>query len=112
MPQVNTNLPEDRTMAFIVKPLDAAPFRSRHAIYVLDGAESAVPLRDALPQMLLARLLSIRAFDREDLMRDAEVCAGTEGQAQIARMLADPDVAYLHVHAARPGCYLARIERG
>jgi hypothetical protein len=26
-------------------------------------------------------------------------------------MLADPHVAYLHAHYAKPGCYAARIDR-
>ena len=37
-----------------------------------------------------------------------------EGEAAapvIERMLADPGVAYLHAHYAKPGCYAARIDR-
>jgi hypothetical protein len=87
------------------------PFRSRHAIFVLDGAETAAPVRDTLPPMLAERLLSIRAFDARDMMRDADVCEGRDAQALVLRLLEDPEVAYLHVHAARRGCFLARIER-
>jgi hypothetical protein len=29
----------------------------------------------------------------------------------IARFFADPQVAYLHLHNARPGCYNCRVDR-
>ncbi len=34
-----------------------------------------------------------------------------EVEAAIERMLRAPDVAYLHAHFAKPGCFAARIDR-
>ena len=92
-------------------PVDT-PYRSRHAIFVAEGAERAARHADSIPEQLRMRLLSVRAFDAEDMMIDAEVLEGTDLDAEIARMFADPRAAYLHVHNARRGCFAARVDRG
>lgn len=45
------------------------------------------------------------------MMIDADLAEGPEAERTIERMLADPGVAYLHAHYARPGCFAARIDR-
>lgn len=92
------------------QPADS-PFRASHAIYVREGA-TPVTTTDMLPPVLRRRLLSLRAFDDQGMLRDADVIQGAEAEPVIARLLADPGVAYLHVHYAKPGCYAARIDRG
>jgi hypothetical protein len=87
-----------------------SPFRASHAIYVREGATPAAA-SDALPPALRRRLLSLRAFDQAGMLRDADVTPGAEAEPVIVRMLADPGVAYLHAHYAKPGCYAARIDR-
>jgi hypothetical protein len=87
------------------------PFRSRHAIYVREIAQAPAATTDALPPALRRRLLSLRGFDAAGMLRDAEVVEGAVAAPVIERMLADPGVAYLHAHYARPGCYAARIDR-
>jgi hypothetical protein len=57
------------------------------------------------------RPMSLRAFDADDLMVDADVVDGHQLERLIARFLADPRVAYVHAHYARRGCYAARIDR-
>jgi hypothetical protein len=89
----------------------ATPYRSAHAIYVEDGAKEAHPVVGEIPQSLRGRLLSIRAFDAEGMMVDADVTQGTEAAPVFEKMLAQPRVAYLHVHNAKRGCYAARVER-
>jgi hypothetical protein len=92
------------------QPADT-PFHASHAVYVLEGAEAAARFEDELPPMMLRRLLSLRAFDADHMLIDAEVTPGTEAAGEIKRMLADPQVAYIHAHYARPGCYAALVER-
>ncbi len=91
-------------------PVDT-PYRSRHAIFVRDGAMAAARFTDTVPEQLATRLLSVRAFDADDMMTDAEVIDGTALDPLIARMFADPAVAYLHVHNAKRGCFAARVDR-
>ena len=87
------------------------PYRSTHAIYVRRVATQAFDAVDTVPDVLRSRLLSIRAFDGQHMMIDAEVCEGTEAAGLFERFLADPQTSYLHVHNAKRGCYAARVER-
>lgn len=87
------------------------PYRASHAVYVREGADTAYSAVDQVPASLRSRLLSVRAFDANDMMVDADVTPGTEAEALIERLLALPQVTYLHVHYARRGCYACRVER-
>ena len=87
------------------------PFRSRHAIFVAEGADEAQPAAGEIPQQLRRRLLSIRAFSAQGMMLDADVVEGEDAETLIARLFDNPWAAYLHVHFARRGCYAARVER-
>ena len=66
---------------------------------------------DAVPEQLRRRLLSVRAYDGDDMMRAAEVLRGDALQAQIRDYFADPAIRYLHAHNARPGCFACRVDR-
>jgi hypothetical protein len=86
-------------------------YRSAHAIFVLEGADAAFDALDTVPDALRRRTLSLRAFDAGHLMQDADLVEGREAESLIERLFANPNVAYLHAHYARRGCYAARIER-
>ena len=88
-----------------------SPYRSSHAVFVRESAAQAQPDVGVVPEMLASRLISVRAFDTEDSMVDADVVAGSELQTLIAAMFADMNVAYLHLHNARQGCFAARATR-
>lgn len=88
----------------------ASPFRASHAIYVRKN-EQQYDAVDRIPPMLRSRLLSVRAFDADGMLVDADVANGTDLEPLIERQLADAQVQYLHIHFARPGCYAARVER-
>lgn len=88
------------------------PFRSRHAIFVNERITESATYVDDLPPVFTARAyLSLRAFDDEGMMVDAEVAPRDEMRATIERMLENPRAAYLHAHYAGAGCYAARIDR-
>ena len=86
------------------------PYRASHAIYIREG-EQQYDRVDEIPDQLRRRLLSVRGFDTRGLLRDADVTQGTELEALIERLFTDDEVAYLHIHMARPGCYAARVDR-
>jgi hypothetical protein len=92
------------------QPADT-PFRASHAIYVLEDATETAVFEDRLPPALTRRLLSLRAFDADHMLIDAEVVEGVRAAPEIERMLAADATAYIHAHYARPGCYAALIER-
>jgi hypothetical protein len=87
------------------------PYRGRHAIFVREGAERAFDAVNEVPEALGSRLLSLRAFDRDAMMVDADVVDGRDVRGLIDRLLADPRVAFVHAHHARRGCYACLIER-
>lgn len=86
------------------------PYRSRHAVYVRRG-ERRFDAVGEIPEQLRKRLLSVRAFDAEGMMVEADVIEGRQLESMIERFFADGAVAYLHLHFARPGCYAARVDR-
>ena len=87
-----------------------SPYRMRFAIYVRRGEERFDAV-DAVPEQLRTRTLAVRAFDKDAMMAGCELVDGRELESAIARLLADPRTAYLHVHYAAPGCYAARVDR-
>lgn len=88
-----------------------SPYRAAGPIFVRAGVETATPDVGAIPPMLLARPLSIRAYDGNAMMVAAEVAAGDGVEPAIGRLLDRDDVDYLHLHNAGPGCYNCRVER-
>ena len=88
-----------------------SPFRATHAIFVRENAEQAFPDVGTVPESLITRLISIRAFDDRHYMVDADVVDGTRLSESIPAMLQDLKVAYLHLHNAKLGCFAARVTR-
>ena len=86
-------------------------YRSRHAIFVLEGAEKAFDVINAVPAVLRTRVISLRAFSAGGEMLHADLADGQEIEPLIERFLADPKVEYLHAHYAKRGCYAACITR-
>lgn len=87
------------------------PFRASHAVYIEEGATTARVVEARVPRVLRSRLLSLRAFDRDGMLVDADVVDGETAEPRIVAMLAAAHVDVLHAHFARPGCFAARIER-
>ena len=87
-----------------------SPYRMRFAIYVRRGEERYDAI-DRVPEQLRKRMLAVRAFDADGMMRGWELIDGRDVEQAIDRLLAEPEAAYLHVHFAAPGCYAARVER-
>lgn len=92
------------------QPADT-PYRASHAIFIREGAERAYDEIDTTPAPLRARLISLRAFDGDHDMVDADVVDGPDLEAVIERFFSNPAVRYLQAHYAKRGCYAARIER-
>jgi len=91
-------------------PVDS-PYRSRHAIFVREGARQARPEVDEVPESIARRLLSVRSFDDEGSMLDADVVEGASLEPLIERLFKDASATYLHIHNAGRGCFAARVDR-
>ena len=88
-----------------------SPYRSRHAVYVKDGAAEGHPAEGSIPASITSRLLSVRAFDATHDMIDADVIDGESVSGLIETFLANPKVDYLHLHYAKRGCFAAKVTR-
>ncbi|MFN9031508.1 MAG: DUF1203 domain-containing protein [Betaproteobacteria bacterium] len=89
----------------------ATPYRSRHAIFVREGAHTPFNAIDSVPAVLRRRLLSLRAFDARGYLRDADVVDGAQVEPLIERLFANPAVDFIHAHFAKPGCFAATVRR-
>jgi hypothetical protein len=89
----------------------ASPYRASGPIYVRKTAATARCAPGEIPAMLTHRLLSVRAYDADAMLRDAEVIDGDVLAPAIERLFADDRISYLHIHNARPGCYNCAVVR-
>jgi Protein of unknown function (DUF1203) len=94
----------------VCQPADT-PYRASHAIFVKEGAEISYDRVDEVPDVMRARLLSLRAYDADGMMLDADVVDGKHVESAIFRFFGNPLVAYIHAHNAKRGCYSGRIDR-
>jgi hypothetical protein len=90
-------------------PVDS-PYRMRFVIFVRQDEETYDKV-DEVPDQLRPRTLAVRAFDADAMMVGCELVDGRDLETAIARRLAEPRAAYLHIHYAAAGCYAACVER-
>jgi len=95
---------------YVHQPADT-PYRASHAIFVRERDVAATNMVGDIPPAMRTRPLSLRAFDAAGLMVDGDLVDGREAERLISRFLADPQVAYIHAHYAKRGCYAGLIER-
>ena len=89
----------------------ATAYASQGPIFVREKHATRAEWIDEIPDQLQVRLISLRAYDRNDMMVDADVVDGKDLKPLVERFLANKEVAYLHAHFARRGCFAAKIER-
>jgi Protein of unknown function (DUF1203) len=92
------------------QPADT-PYRASHAIFVIEGAQERYDRIDEVPAVLRSRTLSLRAFDKDNMIVDADLVDGGNVESAIQRFFADPRVSYVQAHYAKYGCYAARVDR-
>ena len=90
---------------------ESSPYRAKGPIFVRESATSGTAVVDEVPDYLARRILSVRAYDRDGMMLDADVVDGKALAPMIAKLLSVQGVDYLHAHFAKRGCYAARIDR-
>jgi len=88
----------------------ATPYRQQGPIFVRRTMQR-YDAQDTVPPALARRPLSLRGFDAAGMMIEAELCDGADMAVTIARCFANENVAYIHAHYARRGCFAALIER-
>lgn len=87
------------------------PYHQQGPIFLRE-TNARFTTRNAIPPALARRTLSLRGFDANNMMIEADLTEGAEAAALIERFFANPNVAYIHAHYARRGCFAALVERG
>ncbi|MGB7321783.1 MAG: DUF1203 domain-containing protein [Albidovulum sp.] len=90
---------------------EKSPYQATHAIFVRVHAEQAEIAINDVPEVILSRLVSVRFFDSNHMMVDAEVVPGNTVSSVISKAFDKPEIAYIHLHNAKPGCFAASVHR-
>lgn len=91
------------------QPADT-PYQQQGPIFVRQTSARFVG-EGLVPPALARRPLSLRGFDAQHMMIEADLVHGRNSAALIERFFANPEVAYIHAHYAKRGCFAARFDR-
>ena len=91
------------------QPADT-PYRQQGPVFVRETM-AHFDAEDVIPPALARRVLSLRGFDADHMMIEADVVDGAAAARLVEQFFANPDVAYIHAHYAKRGCYAARFDR-
>lgn len=92
-------------------PVDSvSPYRGTSPIFVHTNDCKAFT-GSKLPDKQLRRLISVRAYDKDEMLVAAEVVEGKNFENVAGGMLADHKASFIMVHNAKPGCFAVRVER-
>lgn len=90
---------------------ERSPYQATHAIFVRKHAEQAQIAVNEEPEVIRSRLISVRLFDNNHMMVDAKVVEGNTVSSVISKAFDKPEIAYIHLHNAKPGCFAASVYR-
>jgi len=100
--------------ALILAPYDPftleTPYAGEGPVFVhAEGCSAHRLLPGAVSEQVFGRVLSVRAYDAEAMLLNAEVMAGEQLAARAPALLETPG-SFLHVHFAGPGCFAFRVD--
>lgn len=87
------------------------PYRGSHAIFIWEGKKEATVLIDRIPDVMRSRIISLRAFDDNDMMIDAAIAANEAIEENILIFFENTHIKYILAHNAKQGCFSCRITR-
>jgi len=89
----------------------SGPYRSSGPVFVRKNAKTVALGKNTIPGMLAFRTLSVRGYNTESLMIEADTIAGEELEATLADQFTNDSVEYIHIHNAGPGCFNCSVTR-
>lgn len=95
-------------------PRPLGPYWSPSPVFLHAQDCERAAVEDVLPETVTANMIvSLRHYDAEGMcLYDlGMVAAGDAVEAPLRERLADPRVAFINIHTARPGCWLCSVER-
>jgi hypothetical protein len=88
-----------------------SPYQASGPIFVRKIAQTTQLDINQIPKMLNHRLLSLRGYDSNAIMKEATVVEGKNLNEQINKIFENEEILYIHIHNAKPGCYNCVVER-
>ncbi|MEH6702201.1 DUF1203 domain-containing protein [Parasphingorhabdus sp.] len=88
-----------------------SPYRSSYAIFAKTGLVEAAQFTDAVPPVFEGRTLGMRAFGIDAMLKTARLALPGDADSSIRQLFELDEVAYIDVHNAAHGCFVARVER-
>ena len=95
---------------YMHQPVDS-PYRATGPIFVREKSAEANLHPGEIPAAVQRRTISVRGYDAEGMMKNAQVVEGGGLATKIGEFFADNRIAYLHLHNAGAGCYSCRVDR-
>lgn len=95
-------------------PRPQGPYWTPSPVFLHAHDCASAEVHDTLPETVTANaIVSLRHYDAEGMcLYDLGlVAAGDAVEPALRRNLADPRVAFINIHTARPGCWLCGVER-
>ncbi|MCK8464049.1 DUF1203 domain-containing protein [Aliiroseovarius sp. S1339] len=89
----------------------STPFAATHAIYVRKDATQAHVDIDEVPAVLARRVLSVRGFNKQKMMVDADVVNGDDLAQSLNKLFENTEIEFVHIHNAKQGCFAAMATR-
>ena len=83
----------------------AGPYRALGPIYIRRGASQAILSPGVVPDYVSHRVISIRGYDRSNMMIAADVSPGAGVGSRLLELFQNQDVSYVHLHNAKQGCF-------
>lgn len=103
----------ERVILFSYRPFETSSlYQEVGPVFVHADACRPHATDSSFPEEFATRPLILRPYDAKHNIQDSQIIAGSgEAPAIAAKMLENPEVAYLHARGLSRGCYLFRIDR-
>jgi late competence protein required for DNA uptake (superfamily II DNA/RNA helicase) len=88
-----------------------SPYQATGPIFIRKNAIDVALAINEIPTMLLHRLLSLRCYNKDGIMINATVVEGKIVSETLQELFTKKEIAYVHVHNAKPGCFNCVVER-
>jgi hypothetical protein len=88
-----------------------SPYRATGPLFVKVNSTTPNLAANEIPKFLDHRYLSLRAYNKDGIMKEALTSEGRDLKIVLAKMFNNSEHSYIHIHNARQGCYLCVAER-
>ncbi|RMJ28143.1 hypothetical protein PHISP_00997 [Aspergillus sp. HF37] len=91
--------------------LGVSPYAGSGPVFVHRDTCKQYRCDGTVPEQQRRRLLAVRSYDKDHMMKDFAIVGGTELEEKAEELLGKADADYALVYYAGPGCFAARVDR-